>query len=133
MLNKLMKRYALSKQGAIDFIKACIACILVDLSLMIPVGLLYYLVEDLINGNKIDVIGYVIKTIGCLILIVVTNYFKYNLTFFTTYKESGVRRISLAETLRKLPLSFFSKKDASDLTSVILNDSTTLERSEERR
>ena len=127
MLNKLMKRYALSKQGAIDFIKACIACILVDLSLMIPVGLLYYLVEDLINGNKIDVIGYVIKTIGCLILIVVTNYFKYNLTFFTTYKESGVRRISLAETLRKLPLSFFSKKDASDLTSVILNDSTTLE------
>lgn len=127
MLNKLMKRYALSKQGAIDFIKACIACILVDLSLMIPVGLLYYLVEDLINGNEIDVIGYVIKTIGCLILIVVTNYFKYNLTFFTTYKESGVRRISLAETLRKLPLSFFSKKDASDLTSVILNDSTTLE------
>lgn len=127
MLNKLMKRYALSKQGAVDFIKACIACILVDLSIMMPVSLLYYLVEDLINGNTLDITGYVLKTIVCLILIVVTNYFKYNLTFFTTYKESGVRRISLAETLRKLPLSFFTKKDASDLTTVILNDSTTLE------
>ena len=127
MLNKIMKKYALSKQGAIDFIKACIACIFVDLSLMMPVGLLYYLVSDLLNGNALNIIEYVLKTIACLALIVITNYFKYNLTFFTTYKESGVRRITLAETLRKLPLSFFNKKDASDLTTVILNDSTTLE------
>ena len=32
-----MEKYALSKQGAIDFIKACVACVLVDLSLMMPV------------------------------------------------------------------------------------------------
>ena len=104
MLNKVMKKYALSKQGAIDFIKACIACILVDLSLMMPVGLLYYLVEDLLNGNDLSIIGYVLKTIACLGFIVISNYVKYNLTFFTTYKESGVRRITLAETLRKIAI-----------------------------
>ena len=37
MLNRLMEKYALSRQGAIDFIKACVACVLVDLSLMMPV------------------------------------------------------------------------------------------------
>ena len=52
---------------------------------------------------------------------------QYNATFFATYEESGVRRITLAEKLRKLPLSFFGKKDLADLTSVIMADGATLE------
>ena len=43
--------------------------------------------------------------------------------------ESGVRRITLAERLRKIPLSFFSKKDLADLTSTIMADCTFLEQS----
>ena len=41
--------------------------------------------------------------------------------------ESGVRRITLAEKLRKIPLSFFGKKDLSDLTSTIMADCATME------
>ena len=41
--------------------------------------------------------------------------------------ESGVRRISLAEQLRKIPLSFFGKKDLADLTNSIMGDCATLE------
>lgn len=124
-----MRKYALSKQGVKDFIKAIIACTSSDLMLMIPVSLLYLLVDDLLKGAIPASHYYVygIGTIAILILLFIINYFKYNLTFFTTYKESGVRRISLAERLRKLPLSFFGKKDLSDLTTVILGDSTVLE------
>ena len=43
----------------------------------------------------------------------------------STYVESGVRRITLAEKLRKIPLSFFGKKDLSDLTSTIMADCAT--------
>ena len=56
----------------------------------------------------------------CLALIGVTTYIQYNATFLSTYVESGVRRITLAEKLRKIPLSFFGKKDLSDLTSTIM-------------
>lgn len=63
----------------------------------------------------------------CLILIGVTTYIQYNATFLSTYVESGVRRITLAEKLRKIPLSFFGKKDLSDLTSTIMADCATLE------
>lgn len=52
---------------------------------------------------------------------------QYNGTFFATYIESGVRRISIAEKLRKLPLSYFGKRDLADLTSTIMNDSAVLE------
>ena len=41
MLKNLQKRYALSEQGAKDLIKGCLACLLQNLSFMLPVGLLY--------------------------------------------------------------------------------------------
>ena len=45
----------------------------------------------------------------CIGLILLTTFFQYNATYFATYKESGVRRITLAEHLRKIPLSFSEK------------------------
>ena len=129
MLEKLMKKYALSKQGAKDFIKASLACTFTDLCLMLPVGLLYFLVNDLLKGTILSshYYIYVFGIIGIIALLTLSNYIQYNLTFFNTYKESGIRRISLAERLRKLPLSFFGKKNLTDLTNVILKDCEVLE------
>ena len=128
MIEKLQKKYALSRQGAKDLVKGCVACFFQYLSLMIPVALLYYLVSDLMNGDagyRKDF--YIGGCVICVILILVTTWFQYNGTFFATYIESGVRRISIAEKLRKLPLSYFGKKDLADLTSTIMNDSAVLE------
>ena len=128
MIEKLQKKYALSRQGAKDLVKGCVACFFQYLSLMIPVALLYYLVSDLMNGDagyRKDF--YIGGCVVCVILILVTTWFQYNGTFFATYIESGVRRISIAEKLRKLPLSYFGKKDLADLTSTIMNDSAVLE------
>ena len=128
MLNKLQKKFALSRQGTIDLIKACIACAVSYLILMPPVGLLYFFVSDIMHGTLAGKIPlYIIGVIVCLALIAVTTYIQYNATFLTTYVESGVRRITLAEKLRKIPLSFFGKKDLADLTSTLMSDCTTLE------
>ena len=128
MIEKLQKKYALSRQGAKDLVKGCVACFFQYLSLMVPIALLYYLVSDLMNGDagyrKWFYIG---GCVVCVILILVTTWFQYNGTFFATYIESGVRRISIAEKLRKLPLSYFGKRDLVDLTSTIMNDSAVLE------
>ena len=51
MLQKLQRRYALSEQGARDLVKGCLACLLQNLSFMVPVGLLYLLVGDLLAGG----------------------------------------------------------------------------------
>lgn len=131
MIKKLQKKYALSEQGAKDLIKGCLACVLQNLSFMFPVGLLYSLVSDLMNGGvpggKIPF--YVAGCVVCIGLILLTTFFQYNATYFATYKESGIRRITLAEHLRKIPLSFFGKKDLADLTSTIMADCTFLEQS----
>lgn len=132
MLEKIQKKFALSRQGAKDLIKGCVACIFQNIALMLPVGLLYYLVSDLLSGGISGagrIAFYVIGCIICIGLIFLTTWFQYNATYFATYTESGVRRISLAEKLRKIPLSFFGKKDLADLTSTIMADCTFLEQS----
>lgn len=129
MHEKLKHTFALSDKGAKDMVGAFFACILHNLSLMVPVVLLYNLISDLLNGglpegkNTFYIAGLVIA----LGLIMLTCYIQYNATFFATYVESGVRRLSLAEKLRKIPLSFFGKKDLSDLTTVLMADCATLE------
>ena len=44
MIKKLQRKFALSEQGAKDLIKGCLACAAQNISFMIPVGILYYLV-----------------------------------------------------------------------------------------
>ena len=128
MIEKLMHKYALSKQGASDMIKAIISATISNIILLVPVALLYYLVRDYMAGNLGDKVLFYVA--GCLItfvLIGISTYIQYNATFLSTYVESGVRRVTLAEKLRKIPLSFFGKKDLSDLTSTIMNDCAQME------
>lgn len=129
MIKKLMKRYALTKQGAVDFIKCTAITTLQNIMLMVPVALMYYLAADMINGNVPANHRYT-YIIGCVIILIVFGlvfYLQYNASFFSTYNESEHRRINIAEKLRTLPLSFFGKKDLADLTSTILGDCTVLE------
>ena len=111
MIKALQRRFALSRQGAVDLIKGCIACVVQDISFMIPVGLLYAFVMDMMNGGVTGsrIVFYAAGVLVCLCLIFAATYFQYNATYLATYVESGVRRISLAEQLRKIPLSFFGK------------------------
>ena len=125
---KLQHKYALSEQGAKDMIHAFISATISNIVLMFPVGMLYLLVKNYMEGTlKEKGILFAAGCLICLILIGVTTYIQYNATFLSTYVESGVRRITLAEKLRKIPLSFFGKKDLSDLTSTIMVDCATLE------
>ena len=128
-MNKLKKKYALSDKGAKDMIKGIIAVVASNIALMLPVGLLYFFTGECLNGT-LEPSGYTFYIIGivvCLAFIAITTFFQYNATFFTTYVESGKRRINLAEKLRKLPLSFFAKRDLADLTNAIMTDAEALE------
>lgn len=132
MIEKLQRRFALSRKGAMDVIKGSLFSALQNISFMLPVSLLYCFVRDMFNNEltSSQIPFYVIGSTVCAVFIVICTAFQYNSTFLATYVETGVRRISLAEKLRKIPLSFFGKKDLADLTSSIMNDCAVLETSQ---
>lgn len=129
LTEKLKHKYALSDTGAKAMLRAFAAVSVSNIVLMLPVGLLYMLSSYLLDGElPVDKLGLFIAGIAAvLILIIVTTLVQYRSTFLSTYVESGVRRRTLAEKLRKLPLSFFGKKDLADLTNTIMSDCATIE------
>lgn len=129
LTEKLKHKYALSDKGAKGMIKAFVAVTLADLVLMLPVGLLYMLSSYLLDGDlpREKFSFFIIAIIAVLALIALTAVFQYRSTFLSTYIESGVRRRTLAEKLRKIPLSFFGKKDLADLTNTIMGDCSLIE------
>lgn len=130
----LEKRFALSKKGAFDLALGSLACALQNLTLMFPVGLIYSFVMYMIllfrSGYSIQnqsAVFYLSTGFVCAFLILFSSWFQYNATFLSAYRESGVRRVTLAEYLRKIPLSFFTHRDIADITASIMNDCAVLE------
>ena len=129
MIEKIQHATASSPEGAKGLVKGVLACAFQNMAFMLPTGLLYFLVKDLLNDTTSGkAVFYLLGCIVCFGLILLTTWFQYNGTYFTTYKESGIRRLALAERLRKLPLSFFGKRDLADLTSTIMSDCEVLEK-----
>lgn len=126
---RLQHKYALSEKGAKDMITAFVACTIGNLAQMLPVGVLFAFTTDLFNGKSPAErpVFYLGGILICLAAVAITQYFQYGATFYSTYIESGVRRRSLAEKLRRIPLSFFSKKDLADLTNTIMTDCAIIE------
>ena len=129
MIGKIQHATASSPEGAKGLVKGVLACAFQNMAFMLPTGLLYLLVKDMLAGSTSGRKGfYLLGCAACFALILLTTWFQYNGTYFTTYKESGTRRLTLAERLRKLPLSFFGKRDLADLTSTIMADCEVLEK-----
>ena len=122
MIQILQRRFCVIKARGCRFDQRLYRLCFSGHILYAPVGLLYSFVIDLmnrgVNGSRIAF--YAVGALACLVLIFIVTYFQYNATYLATYVESGVRRVSLAEQLRKIPLSFFGKKDLADLTNSIM-------------
>lgn len=129
----LRKSFGLTEQGARTFRRGVLACGLANLVLMAPMGILFLLVNDFMNhyttGAPLpDPLPYAIGVMGVLVAMAMTQVIEYSNTYEAAYGESTRRRTDLAEHLRQLPLSFFGKRDLSDLTSTIMKDCSDQER-----
>lgn len=130
----LQKKFALSGQGGKDLTKAIFCCALTNISLMFPMGILFLFMERLtgplvgLEAPDMGIGGYVGISVVLLAVIDFFEHLQYNATFLSSYQESANMRIRLAERLRKLPLSFFGKRDLADLTTTIMADCAFVEK-----
>lgn len=134
MIQYFQNKYALSQKGANDLLRAIIWTLVMDVSFMIPVVFSFKFLDDSMrtlllssNNEKSSIFYYIIMSAAFLVVMFVIAYMQYDAAYTKIYEESAKRRISLAETLRKLPLAFFGKKDIADLSSTIMEDATQIE------
>lgn len=128
LINWMERKMALSPRGAHNFLSACLWTGVQNLSFMLPVMLVYLLMMELFGESR-DLTLWAL--VGMALLSIIGMYLitrrQYNSTFLAVYSESATMRIRLAEKMRRLPLSFFDRHDASDLTSRVMSDVSFLE------
>ena len=123
----------LTDVGAKNFRRGVFFCTLANLVLMAPIGILLLLASDfmdhLVAGAPLPALApYLAGCVGILALMVLTQWAEYANTYHKVYEESARKRTDLAEHLRRLPLSFFGRRDLSDLTNAIMKDCSDQER-----
>ena len=134
MIRHMQRLFALSRTGVWGMLRASLWAALANLSFMIAPGLVALAFIALLNflygASPVPAFAwaqYALYSAVAVAVICLIQFGLYQSTFITTYKESASRRISLAEKLRQLPLSFFSQRNLSDLTTTIMNDCAELE------
>lgn len=131
---RIQDAFALTDQGMKDFIRGAGFCALANLMLMLPIVVLYFVASDFVRYLDNPSVGlpgmalYAAGIVAALAVMFVTQMWEYRGTYTVVYQESARKRISIAERLRLLPLSFFGKRDLADLTSVIIKDCSDQER-----
>ena len=134
MIKRISKKYAMTEKGAKDYVAAVFWSVLVNISKMLPVGVLAAalsgITQALTDGTnpRAGLTRFIITGILALLALFVTFLIQYRALYDATYRESANRRIRIAEVLRRLPLSFFGKRDLTDLTTTIMADAETLEK-----
>ena len=128
----LSKIFRLSKEGTKTIIKASIWLAVFNIATFLPIVPLAKVSEQMMNyyfeGNQgqIAFVPYIALLLLILILMFVSYKIAYHKEYLTAGEEEYKLRMELADKLRRLPLSFFGRRELSDVTSVIMDDVQTV-------
>ncbi len=123
----------LTDKGYSDLKKAIAACTLTNLSLMLPfvvtIQIFVELLKPLMGQEIVWTNMWILLGAGVIgaVLVFLASKYDYKKTYVTSYIEAETTRITVAERIRKLPMSFFNTKGLSDLTTNIMADVSTTE------
>ena len=129
MLKKILH---LSDQGARTIKEASLWLTLFNLATLLPVILLALIADEMITNyfdggqSSIPLWGYWGIALVILAVMFLTYKVAYHKEYLTSGEEDMRLRMVLADKIRKLPLSYLGKRNLSDLTSIIMDDVTTL-------
>lgn len=127
MKTRLRELLSISDKGASDTLKAGFFAFLKFFVFTLGPILVFIFLKDLINNNIKNLSFYFGLLAVFAIIIYLIIFREYTLTYDTTYKESANLRINIANKLKNLPLSYFSKHNLSDLSQSVMMDVSNIE------
>ena len=125
----VMRRFGLSENGWNLLKRSTVSALMTDIAVMLPMLTAIMLIGDLVDGGGayIDTWVYVVMGVLSIVIVWLTYRKQYDRCFADTYQVSKHVRINMAERMRKLPLSFITGRDSTDLTGRIMGDVTMQE------
>lgn len=127
-MNKwIQEHFALTEKGAGELKKACFSSFVVYVANMFPAILTMIFLEELLSGRARSNAFYLVFSAVISVLLYLIIYWDYDMLYTATYRESANLRIEIGDILSRLPLSYFSKHDLSDMAQTVMNDVERIE------
>ena len=133
MLKYIQKTFAVDHTGAKNLVTACMASLGATIAILFTNIALFLFLQDIITpileGDNVSVnyTKYAVLIVALIVVLVLSVLLKYSKAYIPVYMAAAKKRIKMAERLRKLPISYFGKKDISDITTTIMKDASALE------
>ncbi|MBV4438238.1 ABC transporter ATP-binding protein [Clostridium tyrobutyricum] len=127
MKKLLQEKFQLTEAGARGLVKSVWSSFAYYAIYMLPMLLIIFFIQSTIEKNKLGISSFLLLIVVVLVIMYLVTNINYKTTYNETYKESANLRIEIADILKSLPLSYFSKHDISDLSQTIMSDVATIE------
>ena len=132
MFASFKKKYFLSDKGMSGVKRGVLWTCVTNLVTMAGMAFLFLVmdgfVKHLTEGADLpDAVPFAIGLAVFFAALLLSNWQQYYYSYCIYYEECGNQRIEIAERLRKLPLSFFGRRDLADLTETIMGDVQVME------
>ncbi|MDO5695825.1 MAG: ABC transporter ATP-binding protein [Eubacteriales bacterium] len=133
MIAYLQKKFALSEEGARGMRRSIVWSALMNLSFILPIGIIFNFLTDatavyiLHTADHVEPLKYFLLMPAVVLVMFWVNLKRYDATYTVTYTETAKTRVALSRHIAKLPMSYFGKRDLSDLTKTIMTDVEKME------
>ena len=134
MINYFMKKYAMSQTGANNLRKAVFSRTILNLTKMFPPMIAFMFIfqslSDMDTAEEAIALtpqNYVLIIWQCFLYVFLLQDGTIPVYIRIVYSESANVRVDIANRLKKLPLSYFGKRNISDLAATMMGDMSLYE------
>lgn len=127
MRSFLKEKFGLTEKGIKAVEKASVTSFLANVGYMAFMMVALYFGSNFLDGRILSPWHYVLISAAVVAAATVFIDREYVMTYNATYMEAKDLRLELAERIKQLPLSYFSRHDISDLAQTIMQDVLDIE------
>ena len=132
MFASFKKKYFLSDKGISGVKRGIFWTCVTNLVIMAGMAFLFFAMDGFVqylvgSADLPSVVPFIVGLAVFFVALLLSNWQQYYYSYCIFYEECGNQRIEIAERLRKLPLSFFGRRDLADLTETIMGDVQVME------
>ena len=126
-MKKLQKIFGVTEAGAHGIVRASVWSAISNVAYILPMFLIMFFLQEFFDGRLHSISAYIAAIVIFALLMYIVIYVNYNTLYTTTFSECKDLRIEIANTMKDLPLSYFSKHDTSDAAQTVMADTAAIE------
>ncbi len=122
MKTKIQQAFGLTDKGAENVLRSAVYSFLKYFTYILTPMLVFFFLHNALTGHLLPLHYFLAVWAGIFLIMFLIIRKEYISTYDSTYEESVALRVQIGDRFRKLPMSYFSKHNLTDLSQTVMMD-----------